>query len=194
MNFVQRRKFLWVLFLAGLVILALTAILANATTLVRLDLARLARESTAVARLRCLATHSQWDAGEIWTETKFQVLEREKGALPAVVTVRVMGGSDGRVHARVDEAPTFRVGEEVYLFLWAKSGLDDTSEPYRVLGWSQGTFRIGKDGQTGVETVTQDSAAASIFDPGARVFRREGVRNLPVPIFRMRLRRALEGK
>ena len=65
----------------------------------------------------------------------------------------------GHLHSHVDGVPVFRAGEEVYLFLWERPG-----EPYRVLGWPQGTFRIARNADTGVETVTQDSAMAPIFD------------------------------
>ena len=183
MSYVQRRRFLWILFIAGLVLLAVAA---SATTLSRLKLNDLARESTAVARLRCLASTSLWDQGEIWTETKFEVLQREKGALPGIVTVRLLGGKVGNLHSRVEEVPAFRTGEEVYLFLWGRDG-----EPYQVLGWSQGTFRIARNPQSRLEVVTQDSASAPIFDPQTRAFRRGGIRNLPVAIFREKLHRAL---
>ena len=183
MSYVQRRQFLWILFLCAL---ALLAVAASATTLSRLKLEDLAQESTAVARLRCLGASSQWDRGEIWTETRFEVLQSEKGALPGIVTVRLLGGQVGHVHSHVDEVPLFRTGEEVYLFLWAHEG-----EPYQVLGWSQGTFRIARNPQSGLEMVTQDSASASIFDPQARAFRRGGIRNLPVAIFREKLHKAL---
>ena len=43
-----------------------------------------------------------------------------------------------------------------------------------------------------MESVTQDSAAASVFDPQRREFRRGGIRNLPVAIFQMRLKKALD--
>ena len=183
MSYVQRRRFLWILFLCAL---ALLAVAASATTLSRLKLEDLAQESTAVARLRCLGATSQWDKGEIWTETRFEVLQTEKGALPGIVTVRLLGGHVGHVHSHVDEVPAFRTGEEVYLFLWAHEG-----EPYQVLGWSQGTFRITRNPQSGLEMVTQDSASAAIFDPQARAFRRGGIRNLPVAIFREKLHKAL---
>jgi len=45
-----------------------------------------------------------------------------------------------------------------------------------------------------MENVTQDSAAASVFDPQTRQFRRGGIRNLPVAVFQLRLRKALEEK
>jgi hypothetical protein len=187
MNYVERRRFLWILFLVGLALLA--AVAANATTLSRLRLEDLAQESTAVARMRCLGATSQWERGEIWTETTFEVVEREKGALPAVVTVRLLGGSVGHLHSHVDEVPAFRAGEEVYLFLWAREG-----GPYQLLGWSQGTFRITRNPQSGLEMVTQDSASAAIFDPRARTFRRGGIRNLPVSVFREKLHKALRGE
>lgn len=183
MSYVQRRRFLWVLFLGGLVLLA---VVASATTLSRLKLNDLAQESTAVARLRCLGATSLWENGEIWTETKFEVVQQEKGALRGIVTVRLLGGSVGHLRSHVDEVPAFRPGEEVFLFLWARDG-----EPYQVLGWSQGTFRIVRDARSGSEVVTQDSASAPVFDPQARAFRRGGIRNLPVSIFREKLHRAL---
>src|SRR5208282_2782501 len=151
MNYVQRRRFLWILFLGGL---ALLAVAASATTLSRLKLEDLAQESTAVARLRCLGATSRWEQGEIWTETRFEVVQREKGSLPGIVTVRLLGGQVGHLHSHVDEVPSFRPGEEVYLFLWGDKG-----GSYQVLGWSQGTFRIARDAQSGLETVMQDSAS-----------------------------------
>ena len=182
MNYIQRRRFLWLLFLVGLAVLAVAA---NATTLARLSLNDLAQESTAVARLRCLGATSFWDQGEIWTETRFEVLEREKGSLPGIITVRMLGGSAQHFHSRVDGVPAFRAGEEVYLFLWAREG-----EPYRVLGWSQGTFRIARNPDSGFETVTQDSATP-VLDPRTRTFHHGGIRNLPLALFRMKLHKAL---
>jgi hypothetical protein len=185
-NFRERRRFLLILFLGGLAVLAL-AVALSATTLSRLRFTELAQESTAVARLRCLSAISRWDKGEIWTETRFEVLETEKGLLPGLISVRMPGGYVDHLHSRVDAVPVFRPGEEVYLFLWGTAGA-----PYVVLGWSQGTFRIAKNSQTGVETVTQDSTAMPIFDPQTQQFRREGIRNWPVELFRERLRGTLE--
>lgn len=185
MSYVERRRFLWILFLAALTLLAIAA---NATTLARMRFEELAQHATAVARLHCLNTKSFWLNGEIWTDADFEVIEQAKGSLSGAVTVRTLGGALGHFHSRVEEAPVFHPGEEAYLFLWGREG-----EPLRVLGWSQGTFRIARDSRTGVETVTQDSAAASIFDPQARRFVHDGIRNLPITIFQMKLRKALEG-
>ena len=186
MSFIQRRRFLWILFLTGLAMLALSALIASATTLVRLPFDDLAQRAAAVARLRCLGSESHWDGREIWTETRFEVVELDKGLLPGLVTVRMLGGRAGHLHSRVDGVPMFQSGEEVYLFLWNQQG-----GSYTVLGWSQGTFRIRRNLQTGTESVTQDSSMASVFEPGTHEFRRNGIRNLPVPLFRMKLSKAL---
>ena len=185
MSYVERRRFLWILFLAALTLLAIAA---NATTLARMRFEELVQQATAVARLRCLSTRSFWQDGEIWTDTQFEVVEQAKGSLPAVVQVRTLGGIVGPLHSRVEETPVFHAEEETFLFLWGSKG-----EPMRVLGWSQGTFRIARDGRTGAETVTQDSAATPVFDPQARQFVHEGIRNLPVSVFQMKLRKALQG-
>ncbi len=184
MSFVQRRRFLWVLFLTGL---ALLAVAANATTLSRLRFEELVNQATAVARLRCVGVESRWENGEIWTETRFEIVELNKGQLAGVVSVRMLGGSVGNLHSRIDGVPEFRPHEEAYVFLWGREG-----EPLRVLGWTQGTFRITRDARTGAELVTQDSAAAPLFDPRTRQFRHGGIRNLPVAIFQLKLRKALQ--
>ncbi|HKW61563.1 MAG TPA: hypothetical protein VJN89_03370 [Candidatus Acidoferrum sp.] len=184
MSYVERRRFLWILLLAAL---ALLAIAASATTLARLRFEELTEKSTAVARLRCLSKKSLWLNGEIWTDTDFKVIEQAKGALPANVTVRTLGGTLGRLHSRVEEIPVFHPDEEAYLFLWGREG-----QPFRVLAWSQGTFRIARDPRTGAETVTQDSAAAPLFDSQAGRFVHEGIRNLPLTAFQMKLRQALQ--
>lgn len=184
MSFVQRRRFLWILFLIGL---ALIGIVANATTLARLRFEDLVRQADAVARVRCLGSEPLWKNGEIWTETQFRVMEENKGPLPPIIVVQMPGGSLGHLHARVEEVPAFRPGEEAYVFLWGQPG-----QAFRVLGWSQGTFRIARDERTGVDSVTQDSAVTPIFDPATRQFRRGGVRNMPVVVFQLKLKRVLE--
>jgi len=183
MSYVERRRFLWVLFLAGI---ALTAVVAKSTTLARMSFDELAQKSSAVARLRCKGSESHWDGGELWTETRFEVVKLNKGSLGASITVRMLGGRADGVTSRVDGVPTFRVGDEVYLFLWGKPG-----ESYRVLGWSQGTFRIIRDARTGVEKITQESSTA-IFDQGTRQFRAaDGIRGMALPVFQEKLQRAL---
>jgi hypothetical protein len=186
MSYVERRRFLWILFLAGI---ALAAAVANSTTLAGMSFDELAQKSSAVARLRCQSSKSYWDGGELWTDTSFEVVERNKGLLGASVTVRMLGGRADGFTSRVDGVPAFRAGEEVYLFLWGKAG-----EPYRVLGWSQGTFRIIRDARTGAEKITQESSSAN-FDERTRQSRADvqggGIRGMGVRAFQEKLRQAI---
>lgn len=183
MSFVERRRFLWILFLAGLCLIALAA---RATTFARLRFEDLTRSASAIARLRCLSAESRWEHGEIWTEMLFRVVDTEKGLLPGVVTVRLPGGRVGHVESHVDGVPRFQPGEDVYLFLWSQG-----EGPYRVLGWTQGTFRILRNPRTGRESVTHDAASTLIFDPGSKTFRREGITKMGVEQFRERVRSVL---
>ncbi len=159
---------------------------ADATTLAKLHLYELLDKSTGVARLRCLGSESYWDKGEIWTNTRFEVVTPITGHLPGVVVVRMIGGRLGHLNSRVDGAPAFQPGEEVYLFLWGPA-----SENLGIVGWGQGTFRIRRDAQTGMETVTQDSVETPVFDPLTKEYSRAGIRNMPLSEFLEKLRKEL---
>ncbi len=184
MSFVQRRRFLWTLFIIGLILLAAVA---QSTTLARLSFDELAQQATAIARARCLSSTTLWRNGEIWTETEFEVLDQSKGTLPGIFRISLPGGKLAHLQSRVDGVPSFRTGEEVYLFLWKSAGGENS-----VLGWSQGTFRILRDPQTGLQRVTEDSASSPLFDLATHKFRHGGVRNLPLSVFQLKLKRALE--
>jgi len=175
MSYVQRRRFLWALFLIGLVLIA---IVANATTLVRLPFYKLVEHSSAIARVRCLNASVRMENGEIWTDTVFEVLQRDKGYLPSRIVVRTPGGRLGAIRSQVDGAPEFRPGEEAFLFLTGHPGAR-----FGIVGWTQGTFRIRKDYRSGLEAVTQDSADIPVFDPQVNKFTKLGVKNLRVDVF-----------
>jgi len=184
MSYTQRRKFLWTLLIIGLILLAAVA---QSTTLARMSFDELAQKATAIARARCLDSTTLWRNGEIWTETEFEVLEQNKGTLPGILRIALPGGKLAHLQSRVDGVPAFRSGEEAYLFLWTGPNGENS-----ILGWTQGTFRIALDPQTRLERVTQDSASLPLFDPATHKFRHGGVRNLPLAIFQLKLKRALE--
>ena len=181
MSYTQRRRFPWLLFLAGILLIAVTA---RATTLVRLRFPDLVHYASAIARVRCVGADTRVENGEIFTDTRFHVLETEKGSLPASIVVRQPGGKFQHLVSHVEGAPEFHVGEDVYLFLWGRPG-----RQFYVLGWSQGTFRVRRDALSGKETVTQDSAEIPVFDPEVNAFTKVGVRNLRIEAFQDRVRR-----
>ena len=183
MSYAQRRQFLWVLFLIGL---ALIAVVAQATTLVRLRFQDLVHYSYSIARVRCMHAESRMENGEIWTDTNFRVLTHNKGYLPEEIVVRQPGGKFQHLHSHVEGAPEFRPGEEVYLFLSGQPG-----RQFLIVGWAQGTFRIHRDLRSGGETVTQDSAETPVFDPASESFTKTGVKNLSIDVFEQRVHREM---
>jgi len=187
MSYARRRTFLWILFLTGIGLVA--AVAASGTTLVALRFEEMTERATAVARVRCVSARSFMEHGEIWTETQFEVVKSAKGLLAGLVTVRMPGGRADGLRSQVDGVPEFQAGEELYLFLWGGEG-----GTYRVLGWTQGTFRIRRDAKSGAESVAQDSANAAVFDPATRTFRHEGIREMSVAGFEEKLRGGLAGK
>lgn len=183
MSYVQRRRFLWVLFLVGV---ALVAIVANATTLARLQFYQLVQHSSAIARVRCLHADTRLENGEIWTDTAFEVVQHDKGYLPSVIVVRMPGGKLQHLDSHVDGVPEFRPGEEVFLFLSGQPG-----RQFYIVGWTQGTFRIRKNLHTGIEDVTQDSSDVPAFDPQVNKFTKAGVKNLRMDRFLEKLNKEI---
>jgi len=181
MNYVDRRRFLWVLLLIGL---ALIAVVAQATTLVRLRFQDLVHYSYSVARVRYMREQVRLENGEIWTDMTFRVLWQSKGHLPEEIVVRQPGGKFLHLHSQVEGTPQFRPSEEVYLFLSGRPG-----RQFFIVGWTQGTFRIRRDPVSEIETVTQDSAEIPVFDPATETFNRDGTKNLPSEIFEQRIQR-----
>jgi hypothetical protein len=188
MSYEKRRRFLWAVFLIGLALLgaAMIAVVAEATTLSRLTFGQLVEHSTSIARVRCLRTDVRQENGEIWTDTTFQVVRQYKGFLPSPIVVRMPGGKLQHIVSHVDGVPRFLPGEEVYLFLISQPG-----KPFRIVGWSQGTFRIHKNARAETEIVTQDSANLPVFDPHTNSFVIDGVRELSMGRFLEKLAKEL---
>lgn len=176
MNYVQRRRFLWVLFLIGIALIV--AVVANATTLARLRFYQLVQNSSAIARVRCVRADTRMESGEIWTDTVFEVVQHDKGYLPSEIVVRTPGGKFQHLHSHVDGVPEFHPGEEVFLFLMGHPG-----RQFLIVGWTQGTFRIRKNVRTRMESVTQDSADIPVFDPETGTFTKTGVKDLRMDLF-----------
>jgi hypothetical protein len=174
-----RQRILCMLSVAGMV---LGAAVSDATTLARLRFYQLVQHSSAIARVRCVHADVRMENGEIWTDTVFDVLQRDKGYLPSPIVVRLPGGKYQHLISHVDEAPEFNPGEEVYVFLTGQPG-----KQFHIVGWSQGTFRIHKNVRTGEETVTQDSADVPVFDTQTNQFTKTGVKGLRMDHFLERL-------
>jgi hypothetical protein len=166
----------------------------EATTLARMSVDDLTHSAGAVARLRCVAHESRWDRGEIWTFTRFAVIESWKGSLPTHVTIRLLGGHVGELTSIVPGVPRFEPGDEAVLFLETTRAGD-----FSVTGWTQGTFRIHRAG-AGQELVTQQTAAYTAYDLGShqpsasarKAVSPSGILNLPIEELHRRVLAVLE--
>lgn len=162
----------------------------DATTIERLPLARMVQAARIIVRARCVSNSTAWASGEIWTFTIFNVEEAWKGErseeVPAMITIRLLGGAAGALTSHVSGVPRFSPGEDAVIFLEPVSPGD-----FSVLGWAEGTFRIVRDPRTGEKIVLQDTAAFATFNPKTRRFETEGLRNVPLAAFRERVHSAL---
>lgn len=187
-----RQPFFFVVFRAALLAVLMAAAItasAAATTLARMSVAQMAQAAPVIVRARCLGNSTGWDAGEIWTLTSFEVEEVWRGAAPARITVRLLGGRAGNITSSVSGIPRFRPGEDVVLFLEPTARGD-----FSVVSWEQGTFRIRRDAAAGRESVTQDTASFATFDPATRRFEVSGICGLPLEIFRAQVDAALQSR
>jgi hypothetical protein len=171
---------------ALLALVALSLPQAWATTLAHMNLRELSRQSTYIARVRCVKAVSVADEHMVWTVTTFEVSESWKGNPPPLFTVHLPGGEAPGLRLRVEGAPRFSPGEDAVLFL-----AEDRAHRFTILSWAQGTFRIRKDSRTAVELAVQDTAGLQVLDPlsGARTGGER--RQLPVAALRSAVARAL---
>ena len=123
----------------------LSAVSAQATIVVARSVEQLAADAVMVVRAR---VNSQWSA---WTPnhrridsfTELEVVDTWAGKAPEAIVVRTIGGRMGGVGMRISGTTRFEPGEDVVLFL-----SKDLAEAggYRVLGLSQGKFKVEQQG------------------------------------------------
>lgn len=161
----------------------------RATTLMQMTVAQMAHAAQEIVRARCIANATQWDKGELWTFTTFDVEESWRGAANGRITVRLLGGRTAQFTSIVSGVPRFRRGEEVILFLQRT-----TQGDYSIVSWQQGTFRIGRDADTGEERVTQDTAQVQTYDTSIRRFVVSGIRMQNISKLRSEVQAALKNE
>ncbi|MBI3770687.1 MAG: hypothetical protein HY271_19635 [Deltaproteobacteria bacterium] len=136
--------------LASILVLLAHARPAAATTLLLLDLDALTAAADRVFMGRVLTVRSGRDSkGLPVTWTTFAVDAALKGAPPKTIEIKQLGVDaplpDGGIF-HIPALPSYRVGDEVILFLHPESREGFTSP----VGFGQGRFRIRRDGGTPV--------------------------------------------
>ncbi|MEE9395060.1 MAG: hypothetical protein V3W41_21435 [Planctomycetota bacterium] len=100
----------------------------------------LAQGADAIFAGQIISKSSSWTENGAMINTEFtvQVTSTLKGQLPQQVTVKVPGGDLDGIKIRNAEAPTFELGESVYVF-----GQHDTAtDQYKTYGWFQGKYTV----------------------------------------------------
>lgn len=125
----------------GLVILAMLAIPAGASTFIEMDHGELVAKSDAVIEGEVLSVESSWDAtgSVIISEAVIEVSEAVIGRSARQVRVQTFGGKVDDYEVVAHGFPRFAAGEKVLLFLNRREALDRS---LRVTGHQLGHYRI----------------------------------------------------
>jgi hypothetical protein len=128
--------------LGAAVLTALLITNAMATTVVRMELPQLVKNSDSIVQGRVEQVYVQWDAarGLAFTYVSVNVGDPMKGERKRSVLIRQLGGKVGSMNVTVSGMPRFSKGEEVIVFL--KDQKDGT---FQVLGMNQGKYEVADD-------------------------------------------------
>ena len=162
----MRRLLVWAVVLGFPVVV-------RATVLVPIEFRELVTISDVIVHGRVTDARGEWTEGRRSVETLITVNASEylKGDLGATFTIHVPGGQLGRYRTVFVGAPEFRAGDEIVLFLRAN----------RIIGLSQGAFRVIPDAQSGRPTVVSP-IVRSISPTDAEAVVRGDVRRKPVAL------------
>ena len=143
---------------AALLTLTLAATIAYATQIVYASPQKLGQVSSLVVRGKVEGVRSFWNetGTKIMTETVLNVDETYKGPSRRSVRIIQLGGVVDNLRMHVHGALSWRLDEEVLLFLEPYD-----SESYRVTGFSQGKFGIERDPRSGRMFIRQPDVEAA---------------------------------
>ena len=151
-----------ILFHVGALGLALTPVLAQATTIARLPVTSMTQLASDVVHGTVSRVESRWtaDRSQVLTYVTLSGVERLKGEGPAEVTFIQWGGRIGDEEFAVLGSATFREGEEVVVFLDVMESRAEYGVPSApwILGLSQGKWDVVTDAATG-ERLAVNAAA-----------------------------------
>jgi hypothetical protein len=134
-------------------------VLLYGTTVIPMDVEKLASLSTHIVEARAGRSVSQWNAEHtlILTYTNFEVRRTLKGQMPHTILVRQLGGTVNGISQRVAGVRHWRPGDDAVLFLQPSSVPDGALV---VTGLMQGNFlmRHTPQGQTFVSNGVSETS------------------------------------
>jgi hypothetical protein len=140
----------------------LVAAAAGATVLVPAEFREIVAGSEIIVHARVVDVRPEWVNGRrrIESVVTIEVLTPFKGGERRTLELKVPGGQIGRYRSVMVGAPSFKPGDEAFLFLDAR-GAD---EP-RIFGLNQGVFRVRQDLRSGRQVVVPPPLMASSDKP-----------------------------
>jgi hypothetical protein len=168
--------------LGGFLAISCSAREVQSTTMLRLNTEGLTNKAREIVQGRVVKKHCEWSQNKtrINTTITIKVVRSIKGNLAKEeVAIRQPGGVIGDVGLKVSGFPDFQEGEEVLVFL------QEGEEGFRkVVGLTQGKFRIITDKETGRKILDKDERDKDlrIIDKGKAV-KTEAVREEEKKIF-----------
>lgn len=178
---------------SGFVLLASLALIGSAegTTLQKLSLEDMIRQSTAIVRAQVTGSRTAQRGANIYTYYRLHVIETAKlspaEARGSDIEVGVPGGTLNGLHQMAIGSPELVKGSEYVIFLWTgKSGLT------QVIGLSQGLFLTSKD-SAGQIRLNRPAADEPMLDQQGRPVPAEAL-NLTWSDLRSRIHRELEAR
>ncbi len=142
-------------------ILSASTVLAPATTLQRLSLHDLARESTAVVRGAVVEARAERAGSLVYTVARIAVTKTWKGTGADFIEVSSPGGVWQGLEQRFPGAPKLEPGREYVLFLW-----EGPSGRVQLTGFSQGVFEFF-EGDNGRPRVRREAVSEELLLPDA---------------------------
>lgn len=140
-----------------------------ATTLQRLSLDEMVRDSTSIVRAKAAVAGASQHGSLIYTAYRLTILETLKGKQVATMDVVVPGGRVGGLRQTIPGAPHLASGKEYVVFVWtSKQGVN------HIIGLSQGLFDVVKDAK-GNLTLKRSATDARMLDGAGRVVRDEAL-------------------
>lgn len=134
---------------------ALLAISAAATTVVRRSIEQLAQDSSLIVHGYAGESWTRWNQGRLYTYTRIQVTRALKGTAAEEVVVKQLGGRTEAYTQKVSGVRHWVPQQEVVLFLRPSV----TGDAYVVTGLMQGNFIVRQqDGQKIVSNGVPDAA------------------------------------
>jgi|SRR5579872_1148022 len=148
---------------------AATLAISQATTLQRLTLDDMIRQSTAIVRVTVTGSYTAPRGPDIYTHYQFQVTETLKAGPAQIREVAVPGGAMNGVRQLAAGSPELKTGQDYVIFLWTgRSGMT------QVIGLSQGLFRAMQNDNN--ETVlVRGPSDGLMLDARGRVVSDQGV-------------------